>query len=152
VAAQEAAPAYDFRQLVALFSERREAALHAMLYGQVNLVRCEPGLLEVRVDPSLPPNFAGRIGHCLTEWTGQRWVVSISAHPGEATLAEQDKAVENARRERALAHPLMQAVFKSFPDAKLVSLKQTVVASAPANEDDDAPMPETDSLSPDFED
>ncbi len=113
----------DFRTLVALFSEKREAGLHAILYGQVNLVRCEAGLLELRVGEAAPANFAGRVGQCLTDWTGKRWVVSISGADGEPSLAEQDRAAEAQHHERARAHPLIQAVFATFPDAKLTRLR-----------------------------
>jgi len=126
----------DFREIVALFSEKREAGLHAVLYGQVNLVRCEPGLLEIRVSSGVPANLAGRVGQCLTEWTGQRWVVSISASEGQPSLVEQDRALEALRYDRARAHPLTQAVLLAFPDAKLSALRQrTVAAIAPSSDD-----------------
>ena len=141
-----------FRELVALFSEKREAGLHAVLYGQVNLVRCEPGMLELRIGSSAPPNFAGRIGQCLTEWTGQRWVVSVSAAEGEPSLSEQDRAAEAKRQERARAHPLMQAVFTAFPDAKLVALRQRVVAQPAASSEDTSIESDDDFLLDDFED
>ncbi|MDE1900183.1 MAG: DNA polymerase III subunit gamma/tau [Alphaproteobacteria bacterium] len=128
----------DYRAIVALFSENREAALHALLYGQVHLVRCEPGMLELQVGTGVPANFAGRVGQCLTEWTGQRWVVSVVPQGGATTLAEQDRLAAAARRERARAHPLMQAVFSAFPDAKLIDLRQRMVASAPVRDDDAA--------------
>ncbi|MDR3425011.1 MAG: DNA polymerase III subunit gamma/tau [Alphaproteobacteria bacterium] len=127
----------SYRDIVALFSEKREAGLHAMLYGQVHLVRCEQGSLELRVGAEAPPNLAGRVGQCLTEWTCQRWVVSISAAEGAPTLAEQDRATEAKRLDRAREHPLMQAVFAAFPGAKLVALRQTEVAQTAANGDDD---------------
>ena len=132
----------EFREIVALFSEKREAGLHAILYGQVNLVRCEPGLLELRVGSTAPANFAGRVGQCLTEWTGQRWVVSISAAEGTPSLAEQDRAAEAKRHERARAHPLMQAVLIAFPDAKLTALRQRTVAPV-ASSSDTSPDAET---------
>ncbi len=116
--------ALNYRQIVALFSEKREAGLYAQLYGQTHLVRCQPGLLELRVGSEAPPNFAGRIGQCLTEWTNQRWMVSLSSEGGDRTLLEQDREAEAIRMEHARSHPLMQAVFNAFPDAKVVSLKQ----------------------------
>ena len=99
-------------------------------------MRCEPGLLELRVGTQAPANFAGRVGQCLTEWTGQRWVVSVSGAEGDSTLADQDRVAEALRHERARAHPLMQAVIAAFPEAKLVVLRQRVVAQAPATSDD----------------
>jgi DNA polymerase-3 subunit gamma/tau len=126
----------DYRDIVALFAEKREAGLHAILFGQVHLVRCEPGLLELRVGASAPANLAGRVGQCLTEWTGQRWIVSVSASEGQPTLAEQERAAEAKRQERARTHPIMQAVFSTFPDAKLVALRQrTIIPTATVGED-----------------
>jgi DNA polymerase-3 subunit gamma/tau len=128
--------ALSFREIVALFAEKREAGLHALLYGQVHLVRCEVGLLELRVSADAPANLAGRVGQCLTEWTGQRWVVSISPAEGAPSLIEQDREAETKHREHAREHPLMQAVFAAFPQAKLTALRQRAVAPTAANSDD----------------
>jgi DNA polymerase-3 subunit gamma/tau len=131
----------NYKELVALFAEKREGTLHAQLYANVNPVRCEPGILEIRTGSSAPANLAARLGQCLTQWTGQRWMVSITDKGGEPTLAEQDKAAEQNRRDKALAHPLAQAALKSFPGAKLVSLKQKAVVPI-AVVTDDASVPD----------
>ncbi|MDP9126670.1 MAG: DNA polymerase III subunit gamma/tau [Pseudomonadota bacterium] len=139
----------SYKELVQLFTVNKEGPLSAQLYNNVHPVRCEPGLLEIRVDGNTPTNFAARLTQCLTQWTGQRWMVSISSEAGDITLAEQDRRQENARKERALAHPLMLAVAKAFPDAKLVGLKQKPVAVAPVLTDDGALPTDTDEpLSP----
>ncbi len=127
--------AMDYKEIVALFSEKREAGLHALLYGQAHLVRCAPGMLELRVGPDAPANFAGRVGQLLTEWMGHRWVISLSQAEGEPTLLEQTRAAEAKRQERAREHPLMQAVFKAFPSAKIISLRQTGTAASPKSEE-----------------
>jgi DNA polymerase-3 subunit gamma/tau len=144
--------ALNFREIVALFGEKREAGLHALLYAQVHLVRCEQGLLELRVSADAPANLAGRVGQCLTEWTGQRWVVSISPAQGAPSLAEEDRDAEIKRRDRAREHPLMQAVFTAFPEAKLVALRQRTVAPTPPNGDDVPHEHEGDSPMNDSED
>jgi DNA polymerase-3 subunit gamma/tau len=134
----------DFRAVVALFAANREGALHAELYNNVRLVRCEPGKLEIQVIAANPaagaPNLAGRLGQCLTTWTGQRWMVSIGSAAGQPTLAEQDRAAEKARQDKAIAHPLTQAMLAHFPEARLIGLRQK--AEAPVIDSggsDDAP-------------
>ncbi len=122
----------NFREVVALFVANREGALHAQLHGNVHPVRCEPGLLEINVGKNAPQNLASQLSKFLTEWTGQRWMVSISAKQGDITLAEQERVAENNRKEKALAHPLMKAVIKAFPDAKLTALRQKTIAPEPA--------------------
>jgi DNA polymerase-3 subunit gamma/tau len=138
--------AMTFREIVALFSEKREAGLHALLYGQMHLVRCGHGVLELRVGENAPPNSAGRVGQCLTEWTGQRWVVSLSAEEGAPTLLDQDRKVEAKRQERAREHPLMQAVFGSFPKAKIIALRQKGIAQTASGGDNVLPEAEDDVL------
>lgn len=140
-AAQHPSPA-TFREMVALFSEMREGALHAQLYGQAQLVRYEKGIVELHFEGNVPQNFVGRIGQCLSSWTGARWIVSVASAAGEPTLSEQDKAAEQARRDRAMAHPLMKAVSATFPGAKLVALRQRQVAPASTTRDDEAALTE----------
>jgi DNA polymerase-3 subunit gamma/tau len=143
----------SFKEVVELFMTNREGALHAQLYNNVHPVRFEPGMLEIRVGGAeSPANFAGRLTQCLTKWTGQRWMVSISGKEGEQTLAEQDRVKAQKRQERALAHPLMQAVMASFPDAKLTALKQRAIAPVvvPDHSADETPI--NDASLTDFED
>ena len=128
----------NYAELVALFLENREVTLHAHLYNSVHPVRCEAGLLEIHVKGDAPQNLAGRISKHLMDWTGQRWMVSLSEREGEPTLSERDKAAEKKRHDRAMAHPLMQAVMVNFPDAKLASLRRKNVAPIATSSNDDA--------------
>lgn len=124
---RQALPA-NYKEFVALFATNREGALHAQLHANIHPVRYEPGLLEMRVGSAdVPANFASRLGQCLNDWTGQRWMISISDRPGEPTLAEQEALIEKQRHQRALEHPLTQAVVKFFPGAKLASLRTKIV-------------------------
>jgi DNA polymerase-3 subunit gamma/tau len=115
-----------FVEMVALFEHKREGVLHANLCRNVRLVRFEPGKVELNPDARAPRNLANRVGQLLGEWTGERWVVSISGEPGEPTLAEQADAATNRDREEAARHPLVRAARKAFPDARI-----TRVAPAP---------------------
>ena len=134
----------SYKELVALFEANKEGPLHAQLYNNVRPVRCEPGMLEIHVAGNAPANLASRLTQCLTTWTRQRWMVSISAKEGEPTLAEQDREREQKRKERALSHPLVQAVIKAFPDAKMTALRQKAVAAMPMVGDDAATQGEMD--------
>ena len=124
----------SYRELVALFAANREGALHAQLYGTARLVRYQYGKLELRLGPNAPANFAGAVGQKLTQWTGQRWMVLLATDADvacDATLADQDRAAETQRRERVMAHPLVQAALKTFPDAKVVAIRQKPAVTLP---------------------
>lgn len=125
-----------FRELVALFAENREGGLYAELCSYVHPVRMAVGKLEIRLRKDAAPQLVPRVNACLNQWTGQRWMVAVVDEEGGPTLADEDREIERLRHERAEAHPLMQAVRQSFPEAKLVSLKQKEVAPVVAAVED----------------
>jgi DNA polymerase III subunit gamma/tau len=67
--------------------------------------------------------LAGDISKRLLDWTGQRWMVSVSADKGSATLDD----VENHRRTGLLndakADPDVAAILARFPGAKIIDVK-----------------------------
>ena len=134
----------NFTELVALFGEKREAILHTQLRHNVHLVRCEAGRLEIRPDENAPRDLSARVGTLLSEWTGRRWVVSVSGEQGEATLAQQAEAARQKEHEAAARHPLVQAARKAFPGAKITRVEPSpragLEADAPAPAPDDEGM------------
>lgn len=113
----------SFRAVADLFGERREGLIQGNLHTLVHVVRFEPGLIEFRPATNAMPNLAGRVGQLLTEWTGRRWMVSVSGAAGEPTLSEQDRAEETRIRERAAAHPVVQAVMAAFPGTRIDTVR-----------------------------
>jgi DNA polymerase-3 subunit gamma/tau len=119
--------------------------LFAHLKKNVHLVNFAPQRIEFRPTPAAPETLANRIGSLLTEWTGKRWVVSVSREEGAPTLAEQDEAADAARREKAASHPLVRAALDAFPGAAIASVRALPDAAPledettdPINEDDPA--------------
>jgi len=108
-----------FAEVVALFEERREQVLASHLSRDVHPVRCEPGRLEFRPDTTAPRDLAARVADLLSQWTGRRWMVSVSGDAGGPTLAQQRAVAEDARRAQAMQHPLVQAALALFPGATL---------------------------------
>lgn len=125
--AQETAPTLalrNFEDLVELFREKREAVLWSHLYQNVRPVSFEAGRLEVNTSSHVPSDFAGKVGHFLREWTGQRWVVAITAAQGQPTLKERAEATKRGRLDEAKQHPLVQAVTARFAGAQVIDFIQ----------------------------
>ncbi|BBK34567.1 DNA polymerase-3 subunit gamma/tau [Stella humosa] len=114
----------SFAAAVALFTERREAILHSQILQDVHLVRFDVGRIEVRLRPQAQRDIPNRMGSLLTEWTGRRWVISVSDQPGEATLREQAAEAESALRDQLSQHPLVRAVLDAFPGAEIERIRQ----------------------------
>jgi DNA polymerase-3 subunit gamma/tau len=109
----------SFGDVVALFHARREAILAAHLQSDVHLVQFEVGRIDFRPSERAPTNLPNRVAACLAEWTGKRWLVSVSAQAGEKTLKEQAAELAQAQRAAAAQHPLIQAVLAAFPGATI---------------------------------
>jgi DNA polymerase-3 subunit gamma/tau len=120
IAAEPAGPRLStFREVVALVGERKEATLHAHLLHSVHLVRFAPPVIELRPQPEAPRDLASRLAALLSEVTGSRWTIAVSAAPGEPTIAEQGNAADTARKNAAADHPLVQAIMAAFPGARI---------------------------------
>jgi DNA polymerase-3 subunit gamma/tau len=114
----------NFTEVVALFESRREARLVNALMHHVHEVRCEPGVIEFRPEKTAPPDLASRLSDLLGKWTGQRWLASVSNAEGKPTLAQQKTAKADDLRATAEANPLVQAILKTFPGAKLEAVRR----------------------------
>jgi DNA polymerase-3 subunit gamma/tau len=111
-----------FEDVVALAGEKREIVLKAALERDVRLVRFEEGHIELSLAQSGNRTIANDLSRALQQWTGQRWMVSLSSEEGAPTLREQAAAAERERKEGAANHPLVQAVLSKFPGAQIVNV------------------------------
>ena len=109
----------SFRDVAALVESQREAMLHAHLLHSVHVVRFAPPVIELRPQAEAPRDLSSRLAALLTEATGTRWTIAISAAQGEPTLAEQGMAADSARRVIAAEHPLVRAIMDAFPGARI---------------------------------
>ena len=114
----------NFTEVVALFESKREARLVNALMHHVHEVRCEPGVIEFRPEKTAPADLASRLSDLLGKWTGRRWLASVSNAEGKPTLAQQKAANADTLRNKAEANPLVQAILKTFPGAKLEAVKR----------------------------
>ncbi len=126
--APEAAPSLprpqSFLEVIELFDHHREAVLRSHLFANVHLVNFEPGRIELRPAPAAPRDLANRLSQLLTEWTGSRWVVSVSGAEGAPTLREQADAKAASLRNEAAQHPLVRAVLETFPGARIEAVRE----------------------------
>jgi DNA polymerase-3 subunit gamma/tau len=140
----------SFEAVVDLFRAKKEGILLTHILNDVHLVRFEPGRIELRPTPKAPANLTNRMSACLNEWTGARWVISVSGDLGAPTLKEQAQAAEAELRRRAAEHPLVKAVLDAFPGATIDAVRDLAAtaesesASEANGEDEAAPLPEED--------
>jgi DNA polymerase-3 subunit gamma/tau len=109
----------NFRDVTAFVAEQRQAMLHAHLVHSVHVVRFAPPVIELRPRPEAPKDLASRLATLLSEATGTRWTIALSAAEGQPTLAERGNAADAMRRATAEDHPLVRAILDTFPGARI---------------------------------
>jgi DNA polymerase-3 subunit gamma/tau len=114
----------SFADVIALAAEKRDIAMKTALERDVRLVRCEDGKLEVALEPSASKTLINDLSRKLTQWTGRRWMVIVSAEQGAPTMRSQNETREAGLKLGAQADPLVQAVLARFPGAEIVSVSE----------------------------
>ncbi len=127
----------SFLDVIKLFEQHREALLRSHLYNDVHLVHFEPGRIELRPEPNAPRDLPNRLGQMLSQWTGQRWVVSVSGERGEPSLREQTESRSHDLKVAAATEPLVRAVLEAFPGARIETVREKTAeptATVPAED------------------
>jgi DNA polymerase-3 subunit gamma/tau len=113
----------QFEDVVALIRTHRDVKLLVDVETGVRLTNYTPGRIEFQPSDAAPSDLSQRLGAKLTAWTGARWAVSLVNDEGAPTIAELRDAADVKMQSEAQAHPLVKAVFDSFPDAKIINIR-----------------------------
>jgi DNA polymerase-3 subunit gamma/tau len=119
-----------FEDLVALANEKRDLVVKTALERDVRLVRFEDGKLEIALEPGAAATLASELSRKVSQWTGRRWMVAVSAEPGAPTLKKQNEARQAELLRGVAADPLVQAVLNRFPGAQIVAVRTSEDAAA----------------------
>jgi len=142
-----------FRELIDLFSKKREIQISNHLYTNVHLVAYEAGRLEFRPNDLAPGNLAGEILNHLRTWQGSYWTVSVSSKAGDPTLSEQDSMRENMQKQVAARDPVVNAALEMFSGSRIerVITRDTPGSSLVADEDINPDLSDSDYIDEDNE-
>jgi DNA polymerase-3 subunit gamma/tau len=127
----------SFAEVIELFDKHREGILRAQLYSYVHIVSFEAGRIELRLAPGAPDKLSNRLGQLLSEWTGTRWVVTVSNAAGAPTLREAAEARALSLRNEASEHPLVKAMLETFPGARIEAVRELTPAAPTVAEPDE---------------
>ena len=123
--------------IAALADERREPILGAWLRTEVRPVRIGAGTVEINCGRSPDGRMLDLLRDRLQEWTGERWMIALTEEGGEPTLAERDRAAQEAADREAMDHPMVRRVLDAFPGARVRKVHRTAPDSG--NDGDASP-------------
>jgi DNA polymerase-3 subunit gamma/tau len=109
--------------IVELAKSKNARLLATQLETNVHLVSLERGRIELRPNAQAPVTLATDIAQRLRDWTGERWIVTVSRENGMPTIAEQRAAAERAKKDAVAAEPFVRAVLDAFPGAEIVAVR-----------------------------
>jgi DNA polymerase-3 subunit gamma/tau len=138
-----------FEHIVELIRRHRDVKLLVEVETGVRLAAYQPGRIEFVPAKGAPHDLAQRLGSRLQAWTGNRWAVTLVNEGGGETIAEVRDIETNALRDKAQAHPLVQAVLMKFPGARITDIRTPKAREAEAELE---ALPEVDDEWDPFED
>ena len=105
-------------------NKEKEIELKYDLERNVKLVSFNKGKIDISFNEKLNKNFIKNLTEKLLQWTGERWIISLSKNVEaksiyEKNLENQNKAIEEFKKSK-IAKDLETA----FPDAKLTEIKE----------------------------
>ena len=114
----------SFEDLIQLASKKKEIQLKYDLEKNVNLIKFTQGKIDISFNQNLDKNFVRNLSTKLVEWTGNRWVITLSKEKGKRTFFE----TQNINKEKLLNEEKEGKVYKNikkiFSDAELLEVKK----------------------------
>jgi len=114
----------SFENLVKLSSKKREIELKYDLERNVNLVKFSNGQIDISFNENLNKNFVRNLSEKLLEWTGERWVITLTKEIGQKSFLEQLSIKKNKFLEEAREKEAYKKIKDMFPDAELIEIEK----------------------------
>ncbi len=113
----------SFDELIKTCDQKKEIKLKYELENNVNLVSFEKNRIEISFNEDLSKDFLKIISSKLFDWTGERWIITLSKKQGELTkkqikVKNKKDMLENAKKTKTY-----KKIKEIFDDAELVDVK-----------------------------
>ena len=114
----------SFEDLILLSSRKKEIQLKYDLEKNVNLIKFSEGKIDISFNENLDKNFVRNLSEKLLEWTGMRWVITLTKKTGQKTFSE----LQSIKREELLDQEKRGKIYKKFKnifsDGELLEVKK----------------------------
>ena len=114
----------SFQDLLDLTNKHKEIELKFDLERNVRLVKFEQGKIDISFNENLSKDFIKNISNKLNEWTGKRWIISLSKDEGETTVYEKKNHQKIELLEQMKQSEIYKKIMATFPDIELVDVKE----------------------------
>ncbi|WP_440935718.1 DNA polymerase III subunit gamma/tau [Candidatus Pelagibacter sp.] len=122
IKAEEKLNVNSFDQLLKICNEKKEIKLKYELEKNVNLVHFENNRIEISFNDNLDKNFIKDLSLKLFEWTGDRWIITLSKSKGDLSINDKQKNKKIKDINSAKQSELYKNLIEKFPDADLIDV------------------------------
>ena len=113
----------SFDDLLKICTLKKEVKLKYELEKNVNLVSFESQRIEISFNENLDKEFIKIISLKLYEWTGNRWIITLSKKKGSISIKEKEESLRKNNLSKIKKGPIYKNVLDSFPDAELIDIE-----------------------------
>ncbi len=114
----------SFEALILLSARKKEIQLKYDLENNVNLIKFSEGKIDISFNENLDKNFVRNLSKKLLEWTGTRWVITLTKKIGKKTFSE----LQSIKKKELLDQEKKGEIYKKFKnifsDGELLEVKK----------------------------
>ena len=100
----------------------KEIELKYDLERNVKLVSFNRGKIDISFNEKLNKNFIKNLTEKLLQWTGERWIISLSKNTDAKSIYEKNLENKKDQIEEFKKSEVSERIQAIFPDAKLINI------------------------------
>ena len=112
----------SFEDLIKLSSVKKEIELKYDLEKNVNLIKFSEGKIDISFNENLRKNFVRNLSEKLLEWTGKRWLITLTKGVGQKTFSELQSLQKKELLEQEKKGDIYKKFKNIFPDGELMEV------------------------------
>jgi len=114
----------SFDNLISLCLKHKEMQLKYDLEKNVSLVKFSNGQIECSFNENIDKNFIKNLSAKLFDWTGKRWIITLSKEKGQPTYQEIKLEKKQTQLDEAIKTNVYKKMLEAFSDAKLITVEE----------------------------
>ena len=112
----------SFQNLISKANQEKEIELKYDLERNVKLVSFNRGKIDISFNEKLNKNFIKNLTEKLLQWTGERWIISLSKNTDAKSIYEKNLENKKNQIEEFKKSEVSERIQTIFPDAKLINI------------------------------
>ena len=114
----------SFDSLISLCLKHKEMELKYDLEKNVSLIKFSSGQMEISINENIDKNFIKNLSKKLFDWTGKRWIITLSKNKGYPTHQEIKLEKKKKDLNEASKTNVYKKMLEAFSDAKLITIEK----------------------------